>query len=145
MQRTNHLGEEVLMLAYAANRPLAGKRPSSPPAMLLIVSAHIALIALVMSAKTEFTRHKADGTTIYIPPPPAPPPPTGLTKPRQQPTNRPITDARPDVQLPPTNPTPTYSGPTTDPRANLGNVAGANPQFPIDVIPSPVRHDPPLL
>ena len=41
------------MLAYAANREVAGKRPSSPPAMLLIVSAHIALIALAMSAKVE--------------------------------------------------------------------------------------------
>src|SRR5260221_7225866 len=98
MQRTNHLGEEVLMLAYAANRPLAGKRPSSPPVMLLIVSAHIALIALVMSAKTEFTRHpKPDGSTIYIPPPPAPPPPTGSTRTPQQPTNRPISDAHPQV------------------------------------------------
>src|SRR6059058_2144615 len=121
MQHANHLGEEVLMLAYAANRPLAGKRPSSPPAMLLIVSAHIALIALVMSAKTEFTRHKPDGPTIYIPTPPSPPPPTGSTKLRQQPTIRPISDPHPDVQLPPTDSTPPYSGPTTDPGANLGN------------------------
>ena len=133
------------MLAYVANRPLAGKRPSSPPAMLLIVSAHIALIALVMSAKTEFTRHKPDGPTIYIPTPPSPPPPTGSTKLRQQPTNRPISDPHPDVQLPPTDSTPPYSGPTTDPGANLGNGAGANPQFPISLIPSPVRHDPRLL
>ena len=44
------------MLAYAANRPVAGKRPSSPPAMLLIISAHVALIALAMSAKMEIDR-----------------------------------------------------------------------------------------
>jgi periplasmic protein TonB len=145
MQRANHLGEEVLMLAYAANRPLAGKRPSSPPAMLLIVSAHIALIALVMSAKTEFTRHKPDGPTIYIPTPPSPPPPSGSTKAPQQPSNRPISDPHPDVQLPPRDSTPPYLGPTTDPGANLGNGVGANPQFPINLIPAPVRHDPRLL
>src|SRR3954453_16902621 len=103
MQRTNHLGEEVLMLAYAANRPVAGKRPSSPPAMVLIISAHVALIALVMSAKMEFTPVKHPRTTVeFVPAPPPPPPPNGSTKPRQQPTNRPISDPRPDVQLPQT-------------------------------------------
>ena len=64
------------MLAYAANRPVAGKAPSSPPAMLLIISAHVALIALVMSAKMEMTRHQPkDGPIINIPVPPDPPPP----------------------------------------------------------------------
>jgi protein TonB len=80
MQRANHLGEEVLMLAYALNRPVAGKRPSSPSAMLLIISVHVALIALAMSAKMEIDRrHKVDGPTIYIPPAPPPPPPIGTT------------------------------------------------------------------
>jgi protein TonB len=134
------------MLAYAANRPVAGKRPSSPPAMLLIISAHVALIALVMSAKMEIAgHHKPDGPTIYIPPAPPPPPSFGSTSTRQHPANRPITDPHPDVPLPPMDPTFPYSGPTTDLGANLGNGAGANPQFPINLIPVPVRHAPRLL
>ena len=76
------------MLAYAAHRPVAGKRPSSPPAMLLIISAHVALIALVMSAKMEFTPLKHGRTIIdFIPAPPPPPPPNGSTKSRQQAAN----------------------------------------------------------
>lgn len=44
------------MLAYAANRPVVGKRESSPNALLLVISAHVALLALVMSAKMDFPR-----------------------------------------------------------------------------------------
>ena len=44
------------MLAYAANRPVAGKRESSPNALLLVISVHVALLALAMSAKMDFPR-----------------------------------------------------------------------------------------
>lgn len=44
------------MLAYAANRPVAGKRESSPNALLLVISVHVALLALAMSAKMDFPK-----------------------------------------------------------------------------------------
>jgi len=91
------------MLAYAGNRPLAGKRPSSPPAMLLIVSAHVALIALVMSAKMEMQhRNPFDGPMIFVPPSP-PPPPLGATvkKSVAQADDSRTTRVRTDTDLPP--------------------------------------------
>jgi protein TonB len=48
--------------------------------MLLIISAHVALIALAMSAKMELThRPKAPATTIYFPKALPPPPPVDTT------------------------------------------------------------------
>jgi protein TonB len=134
------------MLAYAANRPVAGRRPSSPPAMLLIISAHVALIALVMSAKMEFTPVKHGRTIIeFIPTPPPPPSPNGSTRARQQPANRPISDPQPNLPLPHPGPTLVDPGPTTDP----GPIAlgGGSDGFPTVGWPiaQPVRHEPRLL
>src|SRR6476660_1535163 len=100
MQRTNRLGEEVLMLAYAANRPVAGKRPSSPPAMLLIISAHVALIALVMSAKMEFQRKPHEPTTVVNIPIDRPPPPNPIANRPQHPlASLPISDPTQNISL----------------------------------------------
>ncbi|MFL6850981.1 MAG: energy transducer TonB [Sphingomicrobium sp.] len=52
------------MLAYAANRPVAGKRESSPNAFLVIVAVHVAALAAVMSAKMELPQRMADRPTI---------------------------------------------------------------------------------
>ena len=41
------------MLAYAANRQTAGQRQSSPHALLVIATVHIAAIAALMSAKMD--------------------------------------------------------------------------------------------
>src|SRR6478672_370933 len=91
------------MLAYAANRPVAGKRPSSPQAMLLIVSAHVALIALAMSAKMELShRPKAPDTTIYFPKTLPPPPPVGTTaKKASTSIDRRPTQPKTETDLPP--------------------------------------------
>src|SRR5690348_16739075 len=92
------------MLAYAANRPVAGKRPSSPSAMLLIVSAHVALIAVAMSAKMEIDRrHPFEGTMILVPPAPPPPPPTGTTakRTRTETLNPRPTRPNTETELPP--------------------------------------------
>ena len=54
------------MLAYAAERPLIGKRQSSPHTMLLIVSAHVALLAAAMSARMELPpRHANEPIKIF--------------------------------------------------------------------------------
>ena len=133
------------MLAYAANRPVAGKRPSSPPAMLLIVSAHVALIALAMSAKMEFERKPADQRTIVsFPIEPPPPPPNPTADPPKQ-SQLPMSNPRPSVPLPPTDPT-LDAAPTIDPGPVVaGGGASGIPQFPSNLIPAPVRHEARLL
>lgn len=90
------------MLAYAAGRPRIGERRSSPNLMLLIISAHIALIAAVMSAKMDLPSRLPDGPTIVrlIESPKAPPP---------QPTPR----------LPTSQPRSSTTSTTTETTANL--------------------------
>jgi len=133
------------MLAYAANRPVAGKRPSSPPAMLLIVSAHVALIALAMSAKMEFSRkHPVDGPTIYIPPAPPPPPPAGtiVKRTRTQTIDPQITRTPPETQLPPAGGQVLGGDTLSDPGpVALGGGGLAN--FP--PLSNPIRHEARLL
>ena len=133
------------MLAYAANRPVAGKRPSSPPAMLLIISAHVALIALVMSAKMEFDRKPPPQPPLINVPINRPPPPNPIaTRPQHPLAPLPISDPTRNVPLP--HPNPVALDPPTDPGVAVGD-AGTNsiPQFPAELIPLPVRHDPRLL
>ena len=132
------------MLAYAANRPVVGRAPSSPAAMLLIISAHVALIAAVMSAKMEFQpRHPPAPPLIHIPIPPPPPPP-GAANRVQHPQPRPISDPNPTMPLPHPQPVPLGPGPTVDPGPVLGSGGASSiPQFPFQ--PIAVRHDPRLL
>ena len=66
------------MLAYAANRPVVAKSRSSPNALLFVISVHVALAAVVASAKMDLPRHFVTEPPIKIikvPPPPAPPAP----------------------------------------------------------------------
>ena len=132
------------MLAYAANRPVAGKRPSSPPAMLLIVSAHVALIALVMSAKMELAQHpRATDTTIYFPKPPAPPPPVGSTVKKTAPT----ADSQPTRIKTPTELPPVADQVLGgDASTGSGPVALGGDSFPqLPPVANPIRHEPRLL
>jgi protein TonB len=134
------------MLAYAANRPVAARAPSSPPAMLIIISAHVALIALIMSAKMEFRPVKPEGTTVvFVPAPAPPPPPNGTTSRHQHPTNIPTAIPDPNVALPHFDPDPLDPG-TIDTGTAIGS-GGANsiPHFPTQLIPAPIRHEPRLL
>jgi protein TonB len=72
------------MLAYAAGRPRTGERRSSPNTMLLIISAHIAAVAMIMSAKMDLPRKMFDPPTkiISVPITPPPPPIETLTPPK---------------------------------------------------------------
>lgn len=63
------------MLAYAANRPVAGKCESSPNALLLVISVHVALLALAMSAKMDFPRRITRTPPLINIPVPVPPAP----------------------------------------------------------------------
>ena len=133
------------MLAYAANRPVAGRRPSSPPAMLLIISAHVALIALVMSAKMEFQPKTLDPIKVVnVPIDPTPPPNPAAHRPQRPPAPQPLGDANVTVPLPRPDPVPLEPG-TGDPGVAIGG-SGANgvPQFPTQLI-APVRHEASLM
>jgi protein TonB len=137
------------MLAYAANRPIAGKGRSSPNALLLIVSAHVALLAIVMSAKMDLpSRHHQPATTIDLLPAPAPPPPDPVRiEPRVQHTQT----SAPIDNFPPVISTPTVSGSQPQPTMPidfgklLGNGSGtASTAEPVPEAAA-TRHEPRLL
>jgi protein TonB len=133
------------MLAYAANRPVPGKRQSSPNALLIVISAHVALLAVVMSAKMDLPGRilGTPPTVVYFPKPDPTPPPNPVNEP-QSPAH-PISNPMPQVPLQPVNNLPVDLGPIAiDP----GPIAGAGTAA-VSVIqkPSitPIRHDPRLL
>ena len=78
------------MLAYAASRPPIAERRSSPNTMLSIIAAHVALLAIVMSAKMELPRTDRPARSIVeLDRPPKPPPPEPVaSSPRPRPHTR---------------------------------------------------------
>lgn len=136
------------MLAYAANRPAAGKRQSSPHTLLVVVSAHVALLAAVMSAKMDLPRRIQHGPPLIdvrIAPPPAPPQPLPRS-PRPQQVSRSIDHVDPTV---PTR-TPVLPSMTMDQNPPDEPVLGGGdmeviPQVPEQPATAPVRHKPRLL
>jgi protein TonB len=103
------------MLAYAATAPRTAERSSSPNAMLAIIAAHVALVAVVMSAKMDLPARILDGPITLIPihpvePPPPNPPVQRIPHPQPGPTA-----LDPDVPLPPS------PGPTVSPTPMLPN------------------------
>src|SRR6185369_10252453 len=133
------------MLAYAASRPVAAQRRSSPNTVLVIIAAHVAVVAAVMSAKMDVQRRIFDPPTkIDLINPPAPPPPDDPVRPKVKTTTSvqpliPLPQPIPDnpIVLPqPINPDPgPIAGPSIDP------VPTPNP--PQQIVP--VRRDPRLL
>jgi protein TonB len=89
------------MLAYAANRPVAAQRRPSPNAMLGIIAAHVAVVALVMSARMELPpRFKPTPTIIDFIKQPQPPEQTNEVKARTPQHSIEQTITHPDVPLP---------------------------------------------
>src|SRR5881392_2320281 len=64
------------MLAYAANRATPVDRRPHPNALLMIVGAHVAVLAAVMSAKMDLPQRIFDPppTVFWVPKPKDPPP-----------------------------------------------------------------------
>ena len=131
------------MLAYAAHRRRIAERHSAPHVMLAIIAAHIALIAVVMSARMEAGERVLGRTEIKfipLPPPPPPnrPPPRAEPKPSHStitrtPTIVPVPQPRLDRYDP--TPMPTLpSIPTVRPTPN--------PEPRIAPMPAPVRVGP---
>src|SRR5690349_8545370 len=103
------------MLEYAAGRRRVAERPSSPHAMLFIISAHVALLALVMSAKMDLpTKLLNPPTKIDLLPEPTPPPPQPIraSSPRQHPISNP--QPQPKVATDPTVLPTIETNPSTD-------------------------------
>jgi len=136
------------MLAYAANRPVAGQRQSNPHALLVIATIHIAAIAALMSAKMDLPiRLKEPPIKVFPVPPqavpdPLPPRPTPQPTPHEQFVTKPD----PNVPLPPINKGPTLGdSPVIE---DIGPIAGGGavvtPVIPKPEI-TPVRHDARLL
>lgn len=132
------------MLAYAASRrrELADRRPH-PNMMLVIIGAHVAVLAAVMSAKMELTVHPAPVVTkVDLIPAPQPQPhrPTPM---QPQPANSWIDHPAPRVAINPTPLPPIDPGPTIDPGPIAGT--GANITTDIRPTPTPLRTGPQLL
>ena len=126
------------MLAYAAGRPKIGERRSSPNTLLLIISAHIAAVAVLMSVKMDVQRHIPQPPIIVRLLHPTPPPP-------HQQVVRPHTQQQtPTVYAPPKAtplPTPPEQLPNANPMPRSEGEAGPMPMPPqprFDPIPTPV-------
>ena len=127
------------MLAYAPdNSPAA--RTASPRALLLVVTGHAALLALVLTARGEMPDiRKFDPTeVIFIDPvKPPPPPPPQPTPPRSD--VRSVIDT-PTVIIPTPLPTPQpldRGPPVADPTPFAGNAVDPLP-LPIPDLPQPI-------
>jgi len=137
------------MLAYAASRPRIAKRQSSPNAMLIVISIHVAAIAAVMSAKMDLPRRILTESPIplikfKIDPPS--PPPIGATRPQphQDPLITEVDRSRTEIPLPPMSHDSIDSGTSVDPGPIAGGGVAVIPEIPRTVV-TPVHHGPELL
>ena len=116
--------------------------------MLAVISVHVALLAVVMSARMDLPIpiDRAPIDVFWVPQPQDPPPvPQPMPIP-EQPRIRPIDQPPPRVPLPPQQPQTLDPGPAQ--AADPGPIAGAGTnviaQIPRPVL-TPIRHDPRLL
>ena len=133
------------MLAYAANRTVVGKRESSPNALLLVISAHVALLALVMSAKMDFPKRITRTPPLINIRVPIPPPPDMRTK---KPQTKDQWIDHPTVSLPIPNPRPqpfVDERKPADPVSIGGGGLASDPQIVLPPITIPIHQDARLL
>lgn len=136
------------MLAYAANAPRHAERRSSPHAMLVVISVHVAVVAAVMSAKMDLPIRIKDGPMeIFFVPVPQEPPPRTMIEPRLPQPPRQSTIERPpqQVPLPPVGTQLIVDATPSLPNfeAMIGSTANVRPS--IDPVPVPVRTEARLL
>lgn len=122
------------MLAYAASRPAPVERRPHPNMMLAIIAAHVAVAALVMSAKMDLPiRFLPKPTTVVFVPTPKDPPSNPRTPRAQQQAHNDSVDESPPIvtRLPPT-------GETLDPPQKLdpGTILGGGANI-ITELPPP--------
>ena len=130
------------MLAYAAHRRRIAQRHSAPHVMLAIIAGHIALIAVVMSAKMDVPIRAFDPTEIKFIRVPPPPPPPNRPPPKADPNPSQSTVTRTPTMVPlpqprPIEPVPIPSIPSIPAVRPL-----PNPEPRIAPVPAPVRVGP---
>ena len=125
------------MLAYAANRRRVAAPPSAPHAMLVIIVAHVALIALVMSAKMDLPARVFGPPTVVTPIPLPSPPPEAPPQADPAPTEniRPVPTPLPLLLPLPDDPIVATPSPVPVPGGNIGT--GSNPGASSDPLPQP--------
>jgi protein TonB len=108
-----------------------------------VISAHVALLAVVMSAKMDLPQRifHPPTTVVNFPKPDPTPPPTGESRPQTQPTITSITHAttQPFDNLPVDT-----AGATVNPGPTAGAGSAVIPVIPKTVL-TPIHHDPRLL
>ena len=135
------------MLQYAAGRGQTAARPSSPNAMLVIISIHVAVIAALMSAKMDVSPSFPKMPPL-IPirvdpvPPPNPVEQPRTVRPEHQATV--IDHSRDLVRPQPSNPVVEPGPPIDTMPIDIGG-SSSTPSIPQLPIATPVRHDPLLL
>jgi protein TonB len=133
------------MLAYLANRPVPGHRQSSPNTLLLVISVHVALLAVVMSAKMDLPgrTHREPPIKVDFPIDPSPLP-TPIDQPQTS-THPAFTNPTRNVPPAPVNNPPADTGPiAVDPGPIVGGGTAVLPAIPKQ-IPTPIHHDARLL
>ncbi len=130
------------MLAYAAHRRRIAQRHSAPHLMLAIIAGHVALIAVVMSAKMEVDERILGKTEIRFVPLPPPPPPN-RTPPKADPKRAQSTVTRTPTIVPVPQPPIDDLDPTPTPIPSIPAVRTLpNPEPRIAPVPAPVRVGP---
>lgn len=123
------------MLGYAQGRPAVAARRSSPNILLVVIVVHVALIALVMSARMDLpARFKEPPLTVDLIPEPAPPPRTPSDPQPPKPHQSTVYRQQPTVPTPPTSGEVADSTPVPMPG---GEIVGADPQPRVDPVPTP--------
>lgn len=123
------------MLAYAANRPQAAVRRPSPKALVLILGGHVAVLALVMSAKMDLPQRLIPTpTAVELIRDKTPPPPTVAKsqQPRQQRSQ--LSEAQPEVTVP----TQISSVESTPKLPRIGDLLGPTIPQPPKIKPQPL-------
>lgn len=134
------------MLAYAANRIVVGKRESSPNALLLVISAHVALLALVMSAKMDFPKRITPTPPLINIRVPIPPPPDMRMR-KPQPKEQRINHSTASLPIPKPYPQPLVENDRklADPVPLGGGGSASQSQAMLPPITIPIHQDARLL
>ena len=114
------------MLAYAASRPTPVERRPHPNTMLAIIAAHVAVAAVVMSAKMDLpdvVKHTPIDIFWVKPPDTTPPPDPLPTQRTHQSQSHQVDRVEPVVTTPPQGADPFDPGPITT--VDPGPIAGA--------------------
>lgn len=137
------------MLAYAAKRPVAGKRESSPNALLVVISVHVALLAVVMSAKMDVPGRIMRSPPLINVAVMTPPPPNRPQPKQPQPQLKTHDIDQPVAKVPVPRPDPQPNVATSDPTSGAVALGGGGtavlPEIPQPLPTAPIHHDPRLL